>query len=64
MNSNLSRRPLKGIFAGTVSLGILWQFLLLKLMTNVLKADIGSLKGNINHSVASWCFNDFDLIPL
>jgi hypothetical protein len=33
MNSNLSRRPLKGIFAGTVSLGILWQFLLLKLMT-------------------------------
>jgi hydroxypyruvate isomerase len=65
MNSNLSRRSvLKGILAGTVSLGIPSSISAFEINDNVLKADIGSLKGNINHSVARWCFNDFDLDTL
>jgi hydroxypyruvate isomerase len=65
MSSNLSRRSvLKGILSGTVALAVPSSISAFEINDNVLKADIGSLKGNINHSVARWCFNDFDLDTL
>lgn len=65
MSSNLSRRSvLKGILAGTVALGIPSRISAFEINDNVSKADIGNLKGNINHSMARWCFNDFDIDTL
>jgi hydroxypyruvate isomerase len=62
MSSTLSRRSvLKGIIAGTVTMGIPMRFFLI-LNTNEKESGTDVLKGNINHSVARWCFNDIDLI--
>jgi hydroxypyruvate isomerase len=62
MSSTLSRRSvLKGIIAGTVTMGIPMRFFLI-LHTNEKESGTDVLKGNINHSVARWCFNDIDLI--
>jgi hydroxypyruvate isomerase len=66
MITNFDRRSaIKGILAGTVTLGISTGFASVltspeeesKLVSNV-------LKGRINHSVARWCFNDFDIETL
>lgn len=59
--TNLSRRSaLKGIFAGTAVLSIPLGFSVLAQPNNKeMKSEI--LKGNINHSVARWCFNDLDI---
>ena len=63
MSANLDRRSaIKGILAGTVTLGISTGFASVltsseeesKLVSNI-------LKGRINHSVARWCFNGFDI---
>ena len=65
MSSNLSRRSvIKGISAGTVVIGIPSSFSAFGMEKENLKNDLGKLKGNINHSVARWCFNDFDLDTL
>ena len=65
MSSNLSRRSvIKGIIAGTVVIGIPSSFSAFGMEKENLKNDLGKLKGNINHSVARWCFNDFDLDTL
>jgi hydroxypyruvate isomerase len=65
MNSNLSRRlVLKSIIAGTVTMGIPMHFSDFVLNINEKESDLDILKGNINHSVARWCFNDIDLDTL
>lgn len=65
MSSNLSRRSvLKGILAGTVTMGIPARFSDFGLSTNEDESTLDLLKGNINHSVARWCFNDIDLDTL
>jgi hydroxypyruvate isomerase len=65
MSSNLSRRSvIKGILAGTAALGIPRNFSTYASETDFLKKELGMLKGNINHSVARWCFSDFDIETL
>jgi hydroxypyruvate isomerase len=65
MSSNVNRRSaLKGILAGTVTMGIPMRFSDLSLNINEKESAINILKGNINHSVARWCFNDVDLDTL
>jgi hydroxypyruvate isomerase len=65
MSSTLSRRSvLKGIIAGTVTMGIPMRFSDFALNTNEKESGTDVLKGNINHSVARWCFNDIDLDTL
>lgn len=61
MKSELSRRSaLKNIVAGTAALGVsasLPAFALEPQQSTM-------LKGNVNHSVCRWCFNDIDLDTL
>jgi hydroxypyruvate isomerase len=65
MSSNLSRRSvIKGILAGTAALGIPRSFSAYAAENDFLKEESGMLKGNINHSVARWCFSDFDIETL
>jgi hydroxypyruvate isomerase len=65
MSSTLSRRSvLKGIIAGTVTMGIPMRFSDFAVNTNEKESATDVLKGNINHSVARWCFNDIDLDTL
>jgi hydroxypyruvate isomerase len=65
MSSNLSRRSvIKGILASTAALGIRASFSAYALENDLLKNLTGMLNGNINHSVARWCFNDFDIETL
>lgn len=65
MSSNFDRRTaIKGILAGTVTLGIPTSFSVLAMTGKDLKLDSNMLKGRINHSVARWCFNDFDIETL
>lgn len=65
MSSNLSRRSvIKGILASTAALGIPASFSAYALENDLLKNLTGMLNGNINHSVARWCFNDFDIETL
>lgn len=65
MSSNLSRRSLiKGIIAGTAALGIPRSFSSYNLENALLKTESKVLKGNINHSVARWCFDGFDIETL
>ncbi|MDD5149301.1 MAG: TIM barrel protein [Flavobacterium sp.] len=65
MSSNLSRRSvIKGIIASTASLGIPSSLLAFANKNEASRSIVLNLKGNINHSVARWCFNDFDLETL
>ena len=57
------RTAIKGILAGTVTLGVPSELLALANPKDELKLDL-ILKGKINHSVARWCFNDFDIETL
>lgn len=57
------RTAVKTILAGTVTLGLPLDLLALTNPNEELKFD-SILKGRINHSVARWCFNDFDIETL
>lgn len=65
MSANFDRRTaIKGILAGTVSLGIPTGLSAFTNPKEELKLGSNMLKGRINHSVARWCFNDFDIETL
>lgn len=65
MNANLSRRSaLKSIIVVGASIGIPSAVSAFSLENDKLKAQSSTLKGNIKHSVARWCFSDFDLETL
>jgi hydroxypyruvate isomerase len=66
MSSNLNRRSaIKGILAGTAAMGIPSGFSALAMPNEDVKPQFNMLlKGNINHSVARWCFNDLDIETL
>lgn len=65
MSANLNRRSaLKGMLAATATLGIPVGFSALAMPKNETKLQLGMLKGNINHSVARWCFSDLDIETL
>lgn len=65
MSETFDRRTaIKGILAGTVALGIPSDLLALADTAEELKLESNMLKGRINHSVARWCFNDFDIETL
>lgn len=65
MSANLNRRSaIKGIVAGTVAMGIPAGFSALAMPKKETETPLGKLKGNINHSVSRWCFNDIDLDTL
>jgi hydroxypyruvate isomerase len=66
MSSNLNRRSaIKGILAGTAAMGIPNGFSALAMPNEEAKPQFNMLlKGNINHSVARWCFNDLDIETL
>ncbi|PXY39592.1 hydroxypyruvate isomerase [Flavobacterium cheongpyeongense] len=64
MSTTFDRRTaIKGILAGTVTLGVPADLFALAKPDEELKLD-SMLKGRINHSVARWCFNDFDIETL
>lgn len=64
MSTNFDRRTvIKSILAGTVTLGVPADLFALAKPDEELKLD-SMLKGRINHSVARWCFNDFDIETL
>lgn len=58
------RTAIKGILAGTVTLGVPTDLLALADPKEELKLNSNMQKGRINHSVARWCFNDFDIETL
>ena len=66
MSTTINRRNvIKGILAGTAVLGIPKGFS--SLATTKEDKETNSplvLKGRLNHSVARWCFNDFDIETL
>ncbi|MDR6844216.1 TIM barrel protein [Flavobacterium granuli] len=65
MSASFDRRTaIKGILAGTVTLGIPTGLSALVTPNEELKLDSNMLKGRINHSVARWCFSDFDVETL
>lgn len=65
MGATLDRRTaIKGILAGSVALGIPSDLLAMANPEEELKLESNMLKGRINHSVARWCFNDFDIETL
>lgn len=65
MSATFDRRTaIKGILAGTVILGVSSDLLALANPKEELKLNSNMLKGRINHSVARWCFNDFDIETL
>ena len=65
MSTSFDRRTaIKGILAGTVSLGIPAGLSAFTNPYEELKLESNMLKGRINHSVARWCFNDFDIETL
>ena len=65
MSTNLNRRSaIKGILAGTAAMGIPSGFSLLAMPMNNTETQLGTLKGNINHSVSRWCFDSLDLDTL
>ena len=65
MDTNLNRRTaIKGILAGTAVMGIPSGFSALAMPMNNTEVQLGALKGNINHSVSRWCFDNLDLDTL
>jgi hydroxypyruvate isomerase len=65
MSTTFDRRTvIKGILAGTVTLGIPTGLSALVTSKEELKLESNMLKGRINHSVARWCFSDFDIETL
>jgi hydroxypyruvate isomerase len=58
------RTAIKGILAGTVTLGIPTGLSALTMPKEELNLESNMLKGRINHSVARWCFSDFDIETL
>jgi hydroxypyruvate isomerase len=65
MSATFDRRTaIKGILAGTVTLGIPTGFSAFANPKEELSLESNMLKGRINHSVARWCFNDFDIETL
>jgi hydroxypyruvate isomerase len=65
MSSNFNRRSaIKGMLAATAALGIPSEFSALAMPKNETKSQLGMLKGNINHSVARWCFDDLEVETL
>jgi len=64
MSKNINRRSvIKGILAGTAVMGFPSSFSSLA-NTKEEPMPTGFLKGKLNHSVARWCFNDFDIETL
>ena len=65
MSTSFDRRTaIKGILAGTVTFGIPSDLLAFADSPEALKLNSNTLKGKINHSVARWCFSDFDVETL
>lgn len=65
MSTTFDRRTaIKGILAGTVTFGIPSDLLAFVDSPEALKLNLNTLKGKINHSVARWCFSDFDVETL
>lgn len=65
MNENFDRRTaIKGILAGAVALGIPSEFSALATPKAEKNNLMKNLKGNINHSVARWCYSDIDIETL
>jgi hydroxypyruvate isomerase len=63
--ANLNRRAaIKGLLAGTAVIGIPAGFSALAMPMNNTDVQFRPLKGNINHSVARWCFNHLDIETL
>ena len=61
MQRNDRRYAIKNLLAGAAALGLPTA---LQATPNSKKASHGPLKGNINHSVCRWCFNDLPLDEL
>tara|TARA_R110000868_G_scaffold40008_1_gene138737 strand:+ start:631 stop:1521 length:891 start_codon:yes stop_codon:yes gene_type:complete len=64
MSTNLNRRSvIKGILAGTAAMGFPSGF---SAFANTKEETMptGFFKGKLNHSVARWCFSDFDIETL
>jgi hydroxypyruvate isomerase len=65
MNINLSRRSaIKGIIAAGATIGIPSNISAFAMENDEMKTQNGTLKGNIKHSVARWCFSDLDMDTL
>ena len=65
MSTNLNRRSvIKGILAGTAVMGFPSSFSAFANTKEEETMPTGFLKGKLNHSVARWCFNDFDIETL
>lgn len=66
MSANFDRRKaIKGILVGTVGLGMSNAFAAVSEAPNEAPKSVSNmLRGKINHSVARWCFNDFDIETL
>ncbi|MBF4464997.1 hydroxypyruvate isomerase family protein [Flavobacterium sp. LC2016-12] len=65
MSTTFDRRTaIKGILAGTVTFGIPSDLLAFADSPKAFKLNLNTLKGKINHSVARWCFSDFDIETL
>ena len=63
--ANINRRgAIRGIIATTAMMGISAHFSALAMPKNDVQGKPKKLKGNINHSVARWCFSDMDLETL
>lgn len=65
MSSNFDRRTaIKGILAGTLSLGIPKSVAAFANSEEELKSESIIFNGRIKHSVARWCFGDLDIETL
>ena len=65
MSANVNRRSaIKGIIAATAVVGIPSGFSALAMPKKEKELQLDTMKGNINHSVSRWCFDDLDLDTL